>query len=136
MTLAVFPCVLLYQGNNVDVVSGVTATQSTPSGSTLLATNPMFTVSGRRGTGSGNNITFHADGVGGVPTTATGAVYSSDNGGTTWNLVQGSIDLVAAGVATDYVLENVAPGLIYQMILTTVSLGGSATAVNVGAAVA
>jgi len=135
MTLAVFPCTLLEAGTLSNVVNGVAATQSAPSGTGLLATNPMFTVAGRGGYGT-NDVTFHADGVGGIPTTATGALYASDNGGVSWNLFSSGINLVATGAGSDQTVTGLKPGLIYQLILSAVTLGGSATAVNVSAAVA
>lgn len=123
--------VLLDIGIPITLANGVAAAQNTP-GSGVLSTNPTFTVSPR---GDGDRtLALNARGTGAVPTTATGTLWASSDGGTSWQIYAGSLALVATTTTADQVVLHLVAGLLYQLLLSALTLG-SATAVSVDGAI-
>lgn len=80
-----------------------------------------------------HTLTLEAVGVGAVPTTVTVTLQASMDGGVTYQPYGSGgagIALVATGAGTIAIIQNVNSGLLYQVNITSLTLG-SATAVNV-----
>lgn len=88
-----------------------------------------FAVQPPRG-GGPEVLVFEAVGAGAVPTTVTGQLQISLDGGTTFQNYGAALNLVAAGVGAAQAVTNIVAGAIYQLTLTALTLG-SATAVTV-----
>lgn len=119
----------------VTLINALTAVQTLATAGTAasFATNPLFTVNASP-EGKERTLNLHAKGiltgVPTLPTTLTVSLYSSTDGGVTWNLYQAAIALVTATVATDVQVLHLVSGLVYQLLVTTLTLG-SATSVSV-----
>lgn len=124
-------------GVPVTVLSGVTATQSSPS-LTLAAdnsagrTNPLFTIQAgdarpRRLLLKGKGYNSANPPVETNPTTLSAALYTSDDNGASWQLFQTASALIATSVATDATLLDPPCSVMCQIIATSVTLGSAAT---------
>lgn len=81
-----------------------------------------------------HTLTLEAVGAGGVPTTVTVTLQASMDGGATYQPYGSggsSIALVATGAGTIAIIQNVNSGLLYQVNITSLTLGGSATSVTI-----
>lgn len=128
----------LISGQTARIASAIAAAQTLAAnagiGSSL--TNPRFGVDSGP-TERGRTLNLHGSGISStgapiVPTTVTASLYSSSDGGVTWNLYQAAIPLGATTIFTDVQVLNVVPGLLYQILITTLTLG-SASSVSVDA---
>lgn len=131
---------LLDTGLPVVLANGIAIVQVGPPpvntsalGVALRITNPIFTVQPRTG-GGDRTLSLSARSVAAVPTTLTASVYESSDGGTTWSLHQAGLALVASTVATNAQVLHLVAGLLYQVLVTTLTLG-SATSVSVDGAI-
>ena len=126
-------------GTTTKVVSAVTTTTAAPNTnlddprSTTGGSGayPIFTVQPSSGDATQRVVNFKAKGAGAVPTTVSCTLFSSDDSGASWQTYKASFALVATGTATD-VQVSLEPGQIYQVLVTTLTLG-SATSVSVDA---
>src|SRR5271154_5503322 len=127
--------VALEPGVTVTLASLITAAQVKSAAGTTATrlTNPLFSVF-PRGDGGDRTLNLQVNSVTAVPTTLTASLYSSSNGGASWNLFQAAIALVASTVATDVQVLHLTAGLIYTLLVTTLTLG-SATNVSVDGSV-
>ena len=111
---------VLPAGTIVNVVDPTTAT-----GGTGTATSYQFGVEMSPDTHS-RSILFWTKGASAVPTTVTGNIEASFDGGTTWEIYQLAVHFVASTVATVFATDIVA-GPIYRINLTTITIGSAVT---------
>jgi hypothetical protein len=107
-----------------------------PAGSIVNVVNPAQTTTGTTqsyqfGLGMApdthaRDIMFWTKGASAVPTTVTGNIEASFDGGTTWEIYKLAVAFVASTVATAYVATFVS-GPLYRINLTTVTLGSAVT---------
>lgn len=129
---------LMEPGINQTLVNAVTAVQTLANAGTaaIASKNITFTVNA---SSDGKDRTLNlsargiAAGVPTLPTTMSVGLYASSDGGTTWKLSQTAFALVAATIATDAQALHLVAGILYQLLVTTLTLG-SATSVSVDAA--
>jgi hypothetical protein len=128
------PASVLDPGFNYTLATGIAAAQTlAQAGAALGASNPIFTVQ-PTGIGGRRFLSLHARGAGAVPTTVTVGLYSSTDGGATWNLYKAAITLVTGTAATDSQVQDLVAGPLYQVLVTTLTLG-SASAVSIDGSV-
>lgn len=129
---------VLNQGFNCQIVGGVTAAQTLAAniGVAFTSTNPFWTLPP---SSSGQSRTLNLKGTslaaGTPPTTFKISIYSSPDNGASWTLDEAEIALAASTAFTDAQAVNLVPGLMYQALVTTLTLG-SATSVGCIASVA
>jgi hypothetical protein len=118
---------LVDTGISFGAVSGVAAAQTVANAGTAGAatTNPTFGVA-PSADGRARTLNIKAKGAI-LPTTLSVTLYSSDDGGATWQAYGGSIALVATTVATDSQQLNIVSGLLFQLLVTTLTLGSAAS---------
>jgi hypothetical protein len=92
-------------------------------------TNPRFSVF-PRGDGGDRTLNLNVRSATAVPTTVTASLYQSTDNGVTWELAQAAFNLVTSTVATGAQALHLTAGVLYQLLITTLTLG-SATTVSV-----
>lgn len=102
-----------------------TVVAATATGGTGTGTAYQFGISMAPDTHS-RTILFWTKGASAVPTTVTGNIEASFDGGTTWEIYKLAVAFVASTVATVYVTDIVA-GPIYRINLTTITIGSAVT---------
>jgi len=122
----------LVSGQTARIVNAITAVQTLANAGPLSGlANPRFGIDAGP-VERGRTLNLHGSGVAAVPTTVTVSLYASTDGGVTWTLYQAAIALCASTAWTDAQVLNLLPGLLYQVLVTTLTLG-SATSVSVDA---
>lgn len=121
-------------GTDLTVVNAVAAAQVIGSaGSGLAATNPTFGIP-EIDAKTGRTLNLHGTGVAAPPTTMKVTLLRYSYATQTWNAYQAEISLCATAIFTDAQAINLTPGL-YQVIVTTLTLGATCTSVGVDASV-
>lgn len=123
------PAAVLERGMPATLASAIGAAQTLANaGSASQKSNPYFTV-GPMDEGY-RVLNLSARFAGGIQATSalSATVYGSDDGGTTWKAFAAAVALATAGVATDAQIANLPPGRVYQVLVTSLTLGGAASA--------
>lgn len=123
------PSVTLDPGFSIVLANGITAAQAAP-GAPVLATNQVFSVQ-PLANGGNRTLNLKAKGIAGVPTLVTAQIWSSDDAGVSWQEYQQPIQMFSGGVAQDAQAVSLVAGLTYQFTLSALTLGATATAVNI-----
>jgi len=122
------PSVSLETGTPVTLINAIAAVQANP-GTAINNTNQTFAVV-PTGQGGPRVLSLHARSATAVPTALAVQLYSSSDGGATWDLYQGAVTLVSGVTPVENQISNLVSGLIYQLLVSALTLG-SATTVSV-----